>query len=40
MTSDLRDNTFSGKLTLRDAAGKTHRIDAHPSDLDGATVPR
>jgi bifunctional DNase/RNase len=30
---DLRDNTFFGKLTLRDARGVRSRIDARPSDL-------
>lgn len=35
---DLRDNTFFGKLTLKDAAGKTHRIDARPSDLISLAV--
>jgi hypothetical protein len=30
---DLRDNTFIGRLTLRDAQGAEHLIDARPSDL-------
>lgn len=30
---DLRDNTFIGRLTLRDARGAEHLIDARPSDL-------
>lgn len=29
---DLRDDVFIGRLTIRDAAGVTHPIDARPSD--------
>lgn len=29
---DLRDNVFYGRLTVRDAKGATHAIDARPSD--------
>jgi hypothetical protein len=40
---ELRENTFFGKLTLRDAKGVRFRIDARPSDLIslalGAGVP-
>jgi len=29
---DLRDNVFYGRVTLRDARGVVHQIDARPSD--------
>jgi len=29
---DLRENVFYGRLTVRDAKGATHAIDARPSD--------
>ena len=29
---DLRDNTYIGRLTLRDKAGALHAIDSRPSD--------
>jgi hypothetical protein len=35
---DLRDETFHGKLTLRDAKGNSVRIDARPSDLIALAV--
>ena len=35
---DLRDNVFIGRLTLRDAAGTVHTIDARPSDLCSLAV--
>jgi bifunctional DNase/RNase len=35
---DLRDNVFIGRLTLRDAAGNLHVIDARPSDLCSLAV--
>lgn len=40
---DLRDNVFYGRLTVRDAKGATHFIDARPSDCIalavGASLP-
>jgi bifunctional DNase/RNase len=40
---DLRDNVFYGRLTVRDAKGATHAIDARPSDCIalavGASLP-
>lgn len=40
---DLRDNVFYGRLTVRDARGATHAIDARPSDCIalavGASLP-
>jgi bifunctional DNase/RNase len=35
---DLRDNVFIGRLTVRDAAGTLHVIDARPSDLCSLAV--
>jgi len=35
---DLRDNVFYGRLTLRDAKGATHVIDARPSDCIALAV--
>jgi uncharacterized protein len=35
---DLRDNVFYGRLTLRDAKGATHTIDARPSDCIALAV--
>lgn len=35
---DLRDNVFYGRLTLRDAQGATHAIDARPSDCIALAV--
>jgi bifunctional DNase/RNase len=36
--TDLRDNVFIGRLTLRDASGTQHLIDARPSDLISLAV--
>ena len=35
---DLRDNVFYGRLTVRDARGATHAIDARPSDCIALAV--
>ena len=35
---DLRDDVFYGRLTLRDAKGATHTIDARPSDCIALAV--
>ena len=34
----VRDNVFIGKLTLRERTGRTHDIDARPSDLIALAV--
>lgn len=35
---DLRDDVFYGRVTLRDARGATHAIDARPSDCIALAV--
>jgi hypothetical protein len=35
---DLRDNVFYGRLTVRDAKGAEHAIDARPSDCIALAV--
>ncbi len=35
---DLRDDVFYGRVTLRDAKGATHTIDARPSDCIALAV--
>ncbi len=35
---DLRDNVFYGRVTVRDAAGATHALDARPSDCIALAV--
>lgn len=34
----IRDNVFIGRLTLRERGGRTHQVDARPSDLIALAV--